>query len=88
MKVDFKGSFLKDLKQIKNRMVLKRIKDIIENFEMSQELKVIPNLKKLRGEDNYYRLRIGEFRIGLSIQNDCVFFIRCLHRKDIYRYFP
>ncbi len=88
MKAEFKGSFLKDLRQIKNRVVLKRIKDIIEDFEMSQELKNIPNLKKLRGDDNYYRIRIGEYRIGLSIQSDCGVFIRCLHRKDIYRYFP
>jgi len=88
VKVEFKDSFLKDLRQIKNRVVLKRIKNIIEDFEMSQELKNIPNLKKLRGDDNYYRIRIGEYRIGLSIQSDCVVFIRCLHRKDIYRYFP
>jgi mRNA interferase RelE/StbE len=88
VKAEFRASFLKDLSKIKNRAVLKRIKDTIEDFEKTQDLQDLPNLKKLRGDDNYYRIRVGEYRIGLSIQSDYGVFIRCLHRKDIYRYFP
>jgi mRNA interferase RelE/StbE len=88
VKAEFRASFLKDLFKIKNRAIFKRIKDTIEGFEKSQNLQDVPNLKKLRGDDNYYRIKVGEYRIGLSIQSDCGVFIRCLHRKDIYRYFP
>jgi mRNA interferase RelE/StbE len=88
VRAEFRASFLKDLVKIKNRAVLKKIKDTIEEFEKTQDLQGLRNLKRLRGDDNYYRIRIGEYRIGLSIQSDYGVFIRCLNRKDIYRYFP
>lgn len=46
------------------------------------------NLKKLKGGGNYYRIRVGEYRIGIIVEGDAITFVRCLHRKEIYRYFP
>lgn len=48
----------------------------------------IPHLTKLEGYDSYYRLRVGDYRIGIKTENDVVIFMRVLHRKEIYRYFP
>ncbi|MGH8000971.1 MAG: type II toxin-antitoxin system RelE family toxin [Brasilonema sp.] len=48
----------------------------------------ITNLKKLKGYDNAYRIRIGDYRIGIIFDDETVMFQRVLHRKDIYRYFP
>ncbi|MGA1264796.1 MAG: type II toxin-antitoxin system RelE family toxin, partial [Prochlorothrix sp.] len=53
-----------------------------------------PNLLKLKGYDTYYRIRVGDYRIGLEVlhQSDSgnleIVFVRVLHRKEIYRYFP
>jgi len=88
VKVGFKTSFLKDISRITSKTVLKRIKAAVENVEKSENLQSIADLKKLRGGDNYYRIRVGEYRIGLLIPEDTCTFVRCLHRKDIYRYFP
>ncbi|HEY4721787.1 MAG TPA: type II toxin-antitoxin system RelE/ParE family toxin [Anaerolineae bacterium] len=46
------------------------------------------NIKKLQGGTNYYRIRVGDYRVGLVVESDTVTFVRFLHRKDIYRYFP
>ena len=40
------------------------------------------------GNENYYRFRVGDYRIGIVIEEDTVVFVRCLHRREIYRYFP
>ena len=88
MKVEFRASFSKDVSKISNKTVFKRIRDIIENVENTEDLQNISNLKKLKGGDHYYRIKVGEYRIGLSIEKDIRVFVRCLHRKDIYRYFP
>jgi mRNA interferase RelE/StbE len=88
VKVEFKASFSKDLNKIKNKVVLKQIKEAIEGVEKTKDFKSIPNLKKLRGGDTYYRIKVGEYRIGLSVEGDLLVFVRCLDRKDIYRYFP
>jgi len=88
MKVQFRDSFSQDLTKIKNEAMLKRIKRAIESVEKAQDFQTIPNLKKLRGGHTYYRIKVGEYRIGLSIENNLWTLIRCLDRKDIYRYFP
>ena len=59
-----------------------------ELVEQAQHLGQVANLKKLRGGGNYYRIRVGDYRIGLIVEGDAVTFVRFLHRKDIYRYFP
>jgi len=46
-----------------------------------------PNAKKLQGEKNLWRVRVGDYRILYEIQNTklVVLVIRIAHRKDIYR---
>jgi mRNA-degrading endonuclease RelE of RelBE toxin-antitoxin system len=46
------------------------------------------NIKKLKGEINAYRWRIGDYRVGFFIENDTIIFARVLHRREFYRYFP
>lgn len=88
MNVQFRASFSKDLRNIKNKNLLDRIKEVIEHIEKAQNPQDISNLKKLKGGNIYYRVRVGEYRIGLTIENNTVAFVRCLNRKEIYRYFP
>ncbi len=88
MKIKFKDSFAKDLKSIKDKGLLKRVKEIIEAVEKSDSPTRIPNLKKLKGHQNYFRLRVGEYRLGLALEGDLIVFVRFLSRKDIYKYFP
>ncbi len=88
MKVEFKASFARDLKKIKDKSLRARVKELIEAVEQAQGLQEIEGLRKLRGDAGYYRIRMGEYRLGLLIEGDTVTFVRFLHRKDIYRYFP
>jgi mRNA interferase RelE/StbE len=90
VQTDFKNSFLKDIRVIKNKETLSRLKEFIEAVETADSLAQIPNLKKLKGKKNklYYRSRIGNYRVGLVIKQEVVSFVRFLHRKEIYRYFP
>lgn len=32
--------------------------------------------------------RLGEYRVGIFLENDTVILARILHRKEVYRYFP
>ncbi len=89
MKTEFTRSFARDLRARRNDgRFLSRVKKVIENVERADTLIDISDLKKLTGERDYYRIRFGHNRIGVRIQGDLVTFIRALHRKDIYRYFP
>ncbi len=88
MNVEFKSSFVRDLKHIRDKALKERVKETIELVEQAQSFPEIGNVKKLRGGDRYYRIRIGDYRLGLVLEDDTVTFVRFLHRKDLYRYFP
>jgi mRNA interferase RelE/StbE len=88
VKTVFKASFLKAIKKIEHPDLRKGIADIIREVETVNNPRQIKNLKKLSGYNDCYRIKISEYRIGIKIISDTVFFIACEHRKDIYRIFP
>jgi len=61
MQVKYRESFTKDLKQIKNKRVKKQIEKTIKFVKSASAMSEIPNVKKLRGYKNFYR--IGNYRI-------------------------
>lgn len=88
MNVEFKGSFLKDLKNIKDKNLLSRVQAAILMVEQAGTIQEVVNCTKLQGSNNYYRMRIGDFRIGLAVEDDVATFVRFLSRGDIYKHFP
>ena len=78
MKVEFRRSFLRDLQRFREREPLARLEGAIQEIERVSGIHEIRGLRKIRGEAHYYRIRIGDYRLG----------VRYMHRRDIYRYFP
>lgn len=87
----YKESFLKDLSKIQP----KKTRDKIENLVFEQ----IPNmdnpflykgLKSMQGYRGFYKVRMGNYRLGIHINQESKTFEFCriLLRKDIYKYFP
>jgi len=88
MLVNFERSFLKDIKKLDDKNIAKKLKQVLELFEINEDLTNISNIKKLKGHHSYYRIKIGNYRLGFSYENDNIDIIRFLHRKDIYKLFP
>jgi mRNA interferase RelE/StbE len=88
VQVIFRRSFVKDLKKIRRKALRQEIQAVIEQIEQSTTLHDLPNVKHLTSEGPYYRIRIGDYRLGLLVEDDTVTIVRFLHRRDIYRYFP
>jgi len=89
VEVRFEASFERDLKKLKDKRLLKNVKDIIDDIKKAQNLDEISNLSKLKGYKTFYRIRLGDYRIGIDIiEEETIVFTRILHRPDIYRYFP
>lgn len=88
MNVHFERTFSRDLRRIRDRQLLARVKDIIAEVQKAETTSDLRNLQKLQGYADFYRIRVGDYRIGLEIVEDDLFFIRFLHRREIYRRFP
>ncbi len=93
MRVGIDKSFEKDVSKVKSKTFRIRLAEMIEQVKAADSKEEIRNLKKIQGYEAYYRIRLGDYRIGIEIiekddEEDIAYFIRFLHRKDIYKYFP
>jgi mRNA interferase RelE/StbE len=84
----FREKFEKDIDKISNPDILSEITNVIEMVEMADRPQNIKNIKKLKGGKNAFRIRIGNYRVGIYIINNVVEFTRVLPRDKIYEYFP
>lgn len=49
---------------------------VFEELPNCSSVDEIKNLKKLKGADNAYRIRVGDYRIGLFIDDETITFTR------------
>lgn len=88
MKVVFKKTFLRDLERIP-KDARRRVDDLVfRKIPAAKELRDIPDIVKLKGYDQYFRIRAGDYRVGLELREDALVLVRILDRKEIYRRFP
>ena len=88
MKIEYRKKFLKELSKIH-----KKDRSRIESFVFKELLEAnsifeLGNVEQMKGYPSYYKVRFGQYRIGLKLKDGIVILERALHRKDIYRYFP
>ncbi|WP_299014401.1 type II toxin-antitoxin system RelE/ParE family toxin [uncultured Polaribacter sp.] len=88
MKVIYLKSLFKDLKKIKNQKLKDVLKDVFIELEEKDSLLKISNVKKMSGHKNAYRIRIGDYRLGIFNENENITIARFLKREDIYKLFP
>jgi len=88
MNYEILGSFENDTIKIKDKLLLKRIITAVHKIEEAADLSGLSNIKKMEGSKTHYRMRVGDYRIGLEYSNNILHLVRFLHRKDIYKYFP
>ena len=89
MIIEFDKSFSKSLDKLKDTKVKAKIEHIINDFDNAQILTDIKGIKKMVGFNSYYRIRLGDYRLGIELKpGNIARFIIVAHRKDIYKIFP
>lgn len=89
MIIEFDKSFEKCIAKLKDKEVKDRLIQIIYSFDEAKSIHDIKNIKKIVGFKSYYRIRIGDYRLGIElVAENTVRFIIMAHRKEIYRKFP
>ncbi|MEH2408269.1 type II toxin-antitoxin system RelE family toxin [Nostoc sp.] len=88
-KVEYTKKFLKELADLPQDMQA-RIEPIVFQELESENPFDLGYLQKMKGYDDKYKIRVGDYRIGISIDKYMQTLIcqRVAHRKDIYRTFP
>lgn len=79
----FKSRYKSRLTTIPND-VLERVIEKIQNLASEPRP---DGIVKLKGFDNEYRIRIGDYRVRYEIDDESqlIQILQCKHRKDVYR---
>jgi len=90
MKINITSNFQKDVAKVEDINALKKLKEILKDLEKYDMPELYSKIKilKLEGYNDYYRIRVGKYRIGAQIHKDTMILMRFLPRKIAYRFFP
>lgn len=87
MKIEIRDSFLKDIKK-QSKENKQKIEAIFNDMKTAESISDLRNIKKLQGFKLFYRIRIGDYRLGFAFEDGTIVLLHFLHRKEIYRFFP
>ncbi len=88
MNFEFEKAFVKDFRKLKNKELASSILEVIKQVSKAASPNEIINLKKLSGYKSAFRIRIGDYRIGVIIEKNTITFVAFAHRREIYNRFP
>ena len=88
-RVRYTRTFLKEMSRLPHN-VRERVETIVFGEKIKQDPFLAGKTQKMSGYQTYYKIRVGDYRIGLLIDSSeqLVEFQRVLHRRHIYRKFP
>lgn len=87
--LEYTKRFLKELAALPVE-IQSRVEPIIFQELESENPFDLGYLEKLKGYTDKYKIRVGNYRIGITVDQETKTLIcqRIAHRKDIYRIFP
>jgi len=88
MQLIFTKQFDKQTAAITSKQLKIAVREAIIDVENANVISDIKNISALKSSKTAYRIRIGDYRIGLYIKKNIATFVIFANRKDIYKYFP
>ena len=90
MNTDRKKAFLRNLKKITDPALKAEVEQVYAVVKAAKTMQEIPHLRKVEGckKGISYRIRVGKYRIGVTIEDGMVTFKRFGHRDNFYKSFP
>jgi mRNA interferase RelE/StbE len=88
-KVEYTKRFYKDMAALSEAMQ-ERIEPIVfEELETDNPFE-LGFLEKMKGYSDKYKFRVGDYRVGLTVdkENQVIICELVAHRREIYRIFP
>jgi mRNA interferase RelE/StbE len=91
VEIILKKQFIKEVAKLPDK-IQRSIREIIDTLESAETLQNINiDIKPMEGQradENYFRIRVGSYRIGIEVIDPQIIVITVLSRGDIYKKFP
>lgn len=88
MKIKYSKKFLKQLAAVPGDIRSKIESFVFEELVSTSSIYEMGKVEKMKGYDGFYKVRFGNYRLGLVIENEVIAVKVVMHRREIYKFFP
>ena len=88
MELRYERRFERDLGRIRDSALRSRVERAIVDLETASVIDDVRGIGQLRGSAAHYRVRIGDYRLGIEVAGKAAVLVTFGHRRDFYRGFP
>ncbi|MBL1262425.1 type II toxin-antitoxin system RelE family toxin [Candidatus Methylomicrobium oryzae] len=88
MEVRYNKKFLKQLASVPSETRVKIEGFVFDELISASSIFSLGKIEKMQGYHGFYKVRFGNYRVGLAIENEVVIVKTVMHRRDIYKFFP
>ncbi len=88
MQVEFRKKFLNELSKLPKPYqsdIEKFVFDILPKYNSLSE---IGKIEKMKGYKGFFKIRFGNYRVGIKKEKNGIVIETVKHRKEIYKFFP
>ena len=88
MEIRYHNQFHRDLRRLGNPSLTAQVEQVIEELKAASTMRDIRGASRMTARGEHYRIRIGEYRLGITMDGETAVLRRFLPRGEIYRRFP
>ena len=88
MEIRYHTRFYRDTRRIRSRDLSSRLERTIAELRAASSIMEVRGVQPMTGQQNYYRIRIGDYRLGLKLEDNTAVLLKFGHRQDFYSRFP
>ena len=84
MRVEYRSSFIKDIKKLKSKTTSDLILAVIENCENAGTIAEIKHCEPLQSRGKFFKIKYGQYRFGVIIDKGTVEFLKFGTSQNFY----
>ena len=88
MEIRYHNQFHRDLRRLGGTSLAAQVEQIIEELKAASTIRDLHSVSRMTAPGEHYRVRIGEYRLGITMDGQTAILRRFLPRGEIYRRFP
>ena len=88
MQVEPTRLFRQDMRRLGSAELRGRVDQVIQELIAADNITEVTGVIRMRARGEHYRIRIGEYRLGITMDGATAVLRRFLPRGEIYRRFP
>jgi mRNA interferase RelE/StbE len=88
MQVEFRKKFLKELSKLPNDYAKKIEYFVFDELPNCKTLEEVGKIEKMKGYKQHFKIRFGNYRVGIKKEDDGIIVETVRHRREIYKFFP